>query len=440
MSTLSRPNRRTVLATGAAALALTQGVRAQSTLEASEFGVTANSGTDQTGAMQQALDQAGISGETLLLPAGEIQVSDLTFPAIIALQGSGAGSALTTAAGGRAGVISAANSASFNNIIFGGSSGGTLGGAIMEVNGSDGVSFERCQFTAGSTGLTIYDSAVTITNCVFGDHDDAAIHSNNSRGLTITGNRIAVCGNAGIRIWRDAPGPDGSIVTANHIATVDWRAGGSGENGNGINIFRADGVIIANNHISKCAFSAIRLNTTRNSQVSGNICMNSGECAIFSEFAFSGSMIANNIVDTAASGISITNLDQDGHLAVCSGNLVRNITPGSQTNPDTIPVGIYAEADTAVTGNTVDNVPGLAIGAGYGSYLRNVLISSNVVTNADYGIGVSVVQGCGPVQVANNLVASRKADLVGLEWTKVVSTDLAADAGKYPHVTVSGNS
>ncbi|MEO8684111.1 MAG: TIGR03808 family TAT-translocated repetitive protein [Devosia sp.] len=439
MTRISHPNRRTLLAAGTAGLVLTQAVRAQSTLEASEFGVTANSGTDQTAAMQQALEQAGLSGETLLLPAGEIQVDDLTFPALIALQGSGTGSALTTSAGKRVGVIAGANRATFTNIIFGGSPGGAPDSGIFEVNGSDGVSFDHCIFTAGNTGLVIFDSAVSITDCVFGDHDDAAIHALNSRGLIISGNRISVCSNAGIRIWRDQPGLDGSIITGNRIVTVDWRRGGNGENGNGINVFKADGVIIANNHISNCAFSAVRLNTTMDTQVSGNNCLRSGEVAIFSEFAFSGSVIANNIVDGAAGGISMTNYNEGGHVAVCTGNIVRNIAPKSLVNPDTTPFGIAAEAEAAVTGNTVFRVPGPAFVAGYGPYLSNVLIANNVMYDILIGVAVSVAPGAGNAQVANNMIFDPEHAVVGMAWDDMVEPDLIANAAKYPQVTIANN-
>ena len=437
---MTQLNRRHLLAgLGATSLVLTQTARAQSTLEASEFGVTANSGTDQTAAMQQALDQAGMSGETLVLPSGEIQVDDLTFPALIALQGSGAGSALTTSAGKRAGVIASANNATFTNIIFGGSPGGTPDSGIFEVNGSDGVSFEHCIFTAGNTGLVIFDSAVSITNCVFGDHDDAAIHASNSRGLIISGNRISVCSNAGIRIWRDQPGQDGSIITGNRIVTVDWRRGGNGENGNGINVFKADGVIIANNFIADCAFSAVRLNTTNNTQVSGNTCLRSGETAIYSEFAFTGSVIANNIVDGAAIGISMTNYNEGGRLAVCTGNIVRNIAPASLVNPDASPVGIYAEAEAAITGNTIHHVPGAGIVAGYGPYLSNVLISSNVMYDILIGVGVSVAPGAGNAQIANNMIFDPEHAVVGMAWDDMVEPDLIANAAKYPQLTIANN-
>ena len=311
------------------------------------------------------------------------------------------------------------------------------GAAALTIEASDDITLERCRFRGAEIGVAISDAGVTITDCRFTELGDAAIHAMDSRGLLISGNRIDYCGNAGIRIWRSESGADGSIVTGNRISDIDWRGGGNGENGNGINIFKADEVIIADNHIADCAFTAVRLNSTNNSQVSGNTCLRSGEVAIFSEFAFSGSIIANNIIDGAATGISITNLDQGGQLAVCSGNIVRNITPVSAVNPDTIPIGIYAEAETAITGNVVQNVPGLAIMAGYGTFLRNVLISGNVVYASNIGIGVSVVDGTGPVLIADNMIHDPlNYAVVGLAWTEVVETDLLANAAKYPNVTV----
>jgi uncharacterized secreted repeat protein (TIGR03808 family) len=201
-------------------------------------------------------------------------------------------------------------------------------------------------------------------------------------------------------------------------------------------------VIVSDNVISGCAFSAIRVNAGTNTQIRGNTCLGSGEVAIFSEFGFSGSVIADNIVDGAATGISITNLDSGGHLATCTGNIVRNITPASATNPDTRPVGIYAEADPVVANNTIEGVPGIGIVAGYGPYVRNVIVSDNVITGVETGIGVSVVQeqSPGPVRVSGNIIGKGAAHaIVGMEWERIVSDDLAADAGRYPNVTVSGN-
>ena len=36
-------------------------------------------------------------------------------------------------------------------------------------------------------------------------------------------------------------------------------------------------------------------------------------------------MIANNLVDKAATGVSVTNFNEGGRLAVVQGNLIRNL-------------------------------------------------------------------------------------------------------------------
>ena len=209
-----------------------------------------------------------------------------------------------------------------------------------------------------------------------------------------------------------------------------------------MNVFQADGVIVADNVISDCAFTAVRVNAGRNTQVRGNTCLRSGEVAIFSEFGFSGSVIADNIIDGAATGIDITNLDSGGYLATCTGNIVRNISPSSAVNPDTRPVGIYAEADTVVANNVIENVPGIGIAAGYGPFVRNVSVTGNVLTACTMGIGVTVVNDpkVGRVTVTGNTISGATGGgVVGLEWENVVSDDLARDAGKYAHVLVTDN-
>lgn len=432
-------SRRHLLAS-AAGLALAAPARAAGALHAADFGVAADVAEDQTAALQEALLAAGTGGQPLHLPAGIIFVQNLMFPGNLLIEGVPGSTTLVGRQGAAVARIANVGDLTLRHIGFGPDSAGEGTGNLLDIEAADSVLLERCRFRNGTaTALSIFDAAVTIRDCEFAGHADAAIHALDSRGLLITGNRISVCGNAGIRIWRTESGPDGSIVTANRIADIDWRGGGNGQNGNGINVYKADEVIVADNHIADCAFTAIRLNATKNSQVTGNTCLRSGEVAIFSEFGFSGSVIANNIVDGAATGISITNLDTGGQLAVCAGNIVRNITPASAVNPDTLPIGIYAEAETAVTGNTVQNVPGVAIAAGNGTFLRNVLISANVVYASHIGIGVSVVEDAGPVHIANNMIYDPlDYAMVGLAWTEIVETDLVANVGNYPNVTISG--
>lgn len=428
--------RRNVLA-AFAVMAATPAARAQSVLDATTLGLVEGSDADQSDILQHALGRAADSGQVLRLPRGTIYAQGLDLPGNLIVEGVPGSTTIASISGGTIGSIHEHNALVLRDIIFAGrgTAEGTQG--LLSLEYADNITLERCAFRgAPGIAVSIVDAAATIRDCEFDDIGDAAIHAMDSRGLLISGNRIDGCGNAGIRIWRGESGPDGSIISANRIANIDWRGGGNGQNGNGINVYKADEVIIADNHIADCAFTAIRLNATNNSQVSGNTCLRSGEVAIFSEFEFSGSVIANNIIDGAATGISITNLDSGGQLAVCQGNIVRNIAPASAVNPDTIPIGIFAEAETAITGNTVQGVPGVAIAAGYGTFLRNVLIAGNVISESDIGIGVSVVDGAGRVHIGGNAITARQHAVVGLAWTDIVEADLAGNAERYPNVSL----
>ena len=273
---------------------------------------------------------------------------------------------------------------------------------------------------------------------------DAAIFSLDARGLRIAGNTVRGAGNGGILVWRSAAGDDGTLVVDNRIEDIANKAGGSGQYGNAINVFRADNVIVRGNRIRNAAFSAVRGNAASNLQIVGNTCTGLGEVALYAEFGFEGAVIANNIVDGAALGVSVTNFNQGGRLAVVQGNLIRNLVarrpPGTDPN-DLAGIGIGIEADTAVTGNVVENAPHAGIAAGWGPYLRDVAINSNVIRRADYGITVSVAPGAGAAVIADNMISDvRSGAIVGMEWKKPVTGDLAKDgAARYAQLSIGGN-
>lgn len=438
--------RRTLIVLAALAASTTLARAAPPIDPVKEFGLDPNANeTDQSRKLQAAMNTAAKTGRLLLLPGAGFNVSDLSIPTGLTMMGIRGQTILTTPGDKRLAHITSASSISIENVVFQANAPETAAGVngLIEISNGTDITFGGCEFNnAAGNGISAGDSGFTVEDCDFYSPETAAILSQNGKGVMIRGNRISECGNAGIRIWRDEIGDDGAIVTGNRIDKVDWADGGNGQNGNGISIYKANGVIVADNVISGCAFSAVRINAGQDTQIRGNTCTASGEVAIFSEFEFSGSVIADNIVDGAATGISITNLDKGGRLATCTGNIVRNIAPKSATNPDTRPVGIYAEADAVVTNNSVDQVPGVGILVGNGPYVRNVVVSGNVITGARYGIGVSVVQDAkaGPVRVSGNIIgAGSEHGIVGLEWDKVASTDLVADAAKYPNVVVSDN-
>jgi uncharacterized secreted repeat protein (TIGR03808 family) len=296
---------------------------------------------------------------------------------------------------------------------------------------------------AGRNGITLEAIEGEVTGNTI-SAADAAIFSLDARGLRIAGNTVRGAGNGGILVWRSTPGDDGTLVVDNRIEGILNKAGGSGEYGNAINVFRADNVIVRGNRIRNAAFSAVRGNKASNLQIVGNTCTGLGEVALYAEFGFEGALIANNIVHGAALGVSVTNFNQGGRLAVVQGNVIRNLTnkrpPGTDPN-DLAGVGIGIEADTVVTGNVVENAPNIGIAAGWGAYLRDVAVNANVIRNADFGITVSVAPGAGAAVIADNLISGvRRGAIVGMEWSKPVTGDLAKDgATRYAQLSIGGN-
>lgn len=233
------------------------------------------------------------------------------------------------------------------------------------------------------------------------------------------------------------------MIAGNRVQRISARNGGTGQVGNGINVFRAGSVMISGNHVSDCAFSAIRSNGGSNLQVTANTCLRSGETAIYSEFTFEGAVISNNIVDGAAKGISIVNFKEGGRLGVCSGNLVRNLveTGPYESSGAGFGIGITVEADAAVTGNVIEGAPRYGMQLGWGPFLRNVTATGNVIRKAGTGIAVSVVEGAGAAIISDNVISeTRNGAIVGHRWAKAATGDLARIGnGGFAHLTVERN-
>lgn len=435
--------RRNLLSGGAGTLAvlgLPAFASGQTFVDASAFGLEGTTG-NQTPALQAAIDAATGAQQPLLLGSGTFEISNATVSGPLTIRGSGR-TVLRLQAGGT--ILSVANCSHvlLEGLTFEGTEQSGMESALLDLVGASHIVVGDCRFiNAAGVGIRAHDVQGRIENCELSDIADTGIFSTDSRGMDVQGNTITRCGNGGIRIWRSDSGSDTSRVFGNRISAIDWVGGGNGQNGNGVNIFRADGVSITDNYIADCAFSAIRLNATNDTRVTGNHCANSGEVSIFSEFGFSGSIISDNLVEGGAAGISMTNFDHNGRLSICKGNIVRNLAPRSLTNPDVSPYGIAAEADAVVVGNIIEAVPGTGIVVGWGPYLRDVLVSDNLVRDCDLGIAVSVVAGAGHARIAGNVVSgSRQHAIVGTEWKDIVTADLAADAGDHASVAIQGNS
>jgi len=391
-------------AVGAASEARAAAVRdapSRAELDAVALGLRPNAPDDQSQVFQRAIEQAAAARAILRLPPGFYRAGALQLPPYAAIKG---------VAGATRIAIRVTDCEIVNS-------------------GRNGISLESVEGEVSANSIS---------------GGDAAIFAIDARGLKISGNTIRGPGNGGILVWRSAPGDDGTLIVDNRIEGVMNKAGGSGQWGNAINVFRADNVIVRGNRIRNAAFTAVRGNAASNLQIVGNTCSGLGEVALYAEFGFEGAVIANNIVDGAALGVSITNFDKGGRLAVVQGNLIRNLVgrrPAGTDPNDGAGIGIGIEADTVVTGNVIENAPYAGIAAGWGAYLRDVAITSNVIRHAEFGITVSVAPGAGAAVIADNMISDvRGGAIVGMEWKKPVTGDLAKDgAARYAQLSIVGN-
>src|SRR5438445_785938 len=261
---------------------------------------------------------------------------------------------------------------------------------------------------SGGSGIWIENVSGHVRTTLFRDIAATALVSFDAQGLLVAQNTILGTNDNGIEILRNAIGDDGTLVIDNRIEDIKAGPGGSGQYGNAINAFRAGNVIVRGNRIRNCDYSGVRGNSASNIQIRGNNNHHVREVALYSEFAFEAAVIANNTVDGAAVGVSVCNFNEGGRIAVVQGNIIRNLIPKRPigTAPDDdAGIGVYIEADSTVSGNVIENAPSYGIVAGWGKYLRDVVISGNVIRKALAGVGVSVVPGAGTALVNNNMIS-----------------------------------
>ncbi len=415
--------------------------------DATQYGVRPGSPDDQTLALQRAIDQAARAQTPLALPPGVYRTGMLRLQSgtqLVGVRGAtkllfGGGSSLLQSEG--------AGSIGLTGITLDG--GGiplpTRRGLVHCLGGRD-IRIADCEITgSGGNGIWFENCSGEVSGNILSKIAVTGFTSFDAQGLLVSRNTIVDTNDNGIEILRHAIGDDGTMVLDNRIEDIKAGPGGSGQYGNAINAFRAGNVIVRGNRISNCDYSAVRGNSASNIQITGNSVSGVREVALYSEFAFEGAVIANNTVDGAALGVSVCNFNEGGRIAVVQGNIIRNLLPKRPigTAPDDdAGIGIYVEADTCVTGNVIENAPSFGIIAGWGKYLRDVVISGNVVRNAFVGVGVSVTPGAGTALVNNNMISQTpRGAVVGLDHARPITPDLAAEgAQRFAQVMVGGNS
>lgn len=415
-------------------------------IDASQFGVRPHATRDQSRGLQRAIEQAAATGAPLALAPGVYRAGDLKLPQGAQLVGVPGATRLILTEGPSLLSAGGASNISLTGLTLdGGNKPLPFRRGLFHVENGNNIRVRDCTVTgAGRCGLYFLRVGGDVMDSTITDTADVAIVSFDAVGLTIARNAIRAAGNNGIQILRFQNGDDGTIIIDNRIDDITDRAGGSGQFGNAINAHRANNVIVRGNRIRNCAFSGVRGNTASNMQIIGNTITDVREVALYSEFSFEGAIIANNIVDVAAFGVSVANFNEGGRIAIVQGNIVRNLLPKRppSTAPDDLGgVGVYVEADSIVSGNVVENAPTAGIMLGWGQYLRDVNVTGNIVRNADIGVGVSVVPGSASTLIADNVISNTPhGAIVGLELAKRVTDDLARVGAKtFEHITIANN-
>ena len=414
-------------------------------IDASAHGIRPGADDRKSKAFARLLKDAAAKNTPVFLPPGDYVISNITLPDNTRLTGVPGATRIVYGGDGHLFAADGAGRIELANLVIDGANrwlDDTVQGLVHLSNVAN-VTIENCEIQGSSkSAVSLERSGGRIERNRLSGAAEHALYAVESRDLSVTGNHVFDCGNGGILIHRWQKGRDGTIVSGNRIARISATRGGTGQYGNGINVFRADAVMIANNHVSGCAFSAIRANAGSNVQISGNTCLDSGETAIYSEFGFTGAIVNGNLIDGAANGILIVNFNEGGRLASVTGNIVRNLRlEGPYIHEGAgFGFGIAVEADTIVSGNTVENAPKWGLVLGWGPYMRGLVVSGNLVRSSPVGCAVSVVENAGSALVSGNIFEDTpQAAIAGYRWNERVTDDLANDAATFAHLTIERN-
>jgi uncharacterized secreted repeat protein (TIGR03808 family) len=411
-----------------------------------QYGVRPGSPDDQTRALQRAIDDAARMQAPLALPPGVYRTGMLRLQSGTQLIGVRGATKLVFTGGASMLQGEGATSVGLTGITLdgGGIALPARRGLVHCLGGRD-IRIADCEITgSGGGGIWFEQVSGDISGNIITRTAASAVVSFDALGLLVSRNTIVDTSDNGIEILRTAIGDDGTLVADNRIEDIKAGPGGSGQYGNAINAFRAGNVIVRGNRIRNCDYSAVRGNSASNIQITGNSVSGVREVALYSEFSFEGAVIANNTVDGAALGVSVCNFNEGGRIAVVQGNVIRNLLPKRPigTAPDDdAGIGIYVEADTSVTGNVIENAPSFGIVAGWGKYLRDVVISGNVIRNAFVGVGISVTPDAGTALVNNNVISETpRGAVVGLNHARAITSDLSAEgAQRFAQVMIGTN-
>ncbi|MEP3671793.1 MAG: TIGR03808 family TAT-translocated repetitive protein, partial [Hyphomicrobiales bacterium] len=217
-------------------------------IHAQAGGVVPGSREDQSANFQKLLNQSAEQDVPIFLPGGVYKVGGLVFPRRTRIIGVPGSTRLTFNGRNFLARAERADLIHVHGIIFDGLSLplSENGQGLLTLNTVRDLRVSACDFVgSGLHGLDMTGAGGTVSGCYFHSIRDTAIFSKQSTGMTITDNSISECGNGGILVHRFTLGDDGSVVSNNRIENIKSTNGGTGQWGNGINIYQAHNVMVS---------------------------------------------------------------------------------------------------------------------------------------------------------------------------------------------------
>jgi uncharacterized secreted repeat protein (TIGR03808 family) len=435
------PSRRVLLGAGMSSLLLPSLMRPVWAQESD----LVEGGKDQTARIQSAINEATAKGRPFVFPPGVFVTRQLTLPNGAHLVGRPGKTVLASPDAKTILAMKSAGRVTLEGLTLR-VAARTLGAfaPLLLAQDTPDLWIDDCSFLdANGTAIQLERCGGRIERCTILDAAQAALFAMDSTGLSIIGNTIEQARDNGILVWRSEKGDDGTIIADNRISNIAAVSGGTGEYGNGINVFKAGGVNISGNQIRRCRFSAIRNNGGSNVAITGNTCIDFDEAAFWHEFAYDGGTLTGNIVQNCGTAVQIANLGSDnGRLATVAGNVFRNCKRGKHIGDGSLSggVGISAEGEVAITGNVIDAADYAGIALGWGPYLRGATVADNVINAPNMGIAVSVVPDTGSAVITGNAISGAKRPIAGTKWHEIAVEDLAKRAAEFPNLLIANNS
>ncbi|MEL6922051.1 MAG: TIGR03808 family TAT-translocated repetitive protein, partial [Pseudomonadota bacterium] len=208
-------------------------------VSAVDYNVIPGAPRDQSAAFQAMLDRAAARGAAVFLPAGNYVIADVSLPDGIVLTGVPGRSVLVLGAGRSILRAQGVQSIHLSNLLLDGGTARNKIDALLVARGVSDLQLTGCTVRRSpSDTIRLERCGGGIAACTLTNVRRFGLFSIDGVDLEIVDNRVRDCADGGIIVHRSSPGADGTRITGNRITRVGAVSGGTGQWGNGINVYR----------------------------------------------------------------------------------------------------------------------------------------------------------------------------------------------------------